>query len=715
MANHNITLTATDKTRGTLQNIDNNLDRVTRRSLMFKGALGLAGAAIAAFGAVSTVKKVIDDMDNLAKAARNVGITSEEGFAKFQVISKLLEEGGISAGEADRAFRNLQGRMQAGLNGNKQYAEVMAKLGDSIFDSNGNLKDTPDLFTAVAQAMQAGTIDMTDAQKILGEVVGPKILGLFQQLEEDGVGVGAALADVAENINIVSLEDARQAEAFNDALSRLQDAFTGLLQEAITPLLPAMTEFVQGLVAKAPGFLDTFKAGMDKLEPVFNLIGTIMNELLLPGFQLFIDALVRLAEFLQPVAETLLPLMRTGMEKLAQVQQVLIDALTPLVDKYLPVLAEKLQIVQEFVTNLIDNALALLPEALKKIEDGVQFVIDKFNAFVEGIQPVIDKAQAMGDAIAGVFGDMKDKVSNVTEDTVNTVQGWWAWLKDDLVDNSVVPDMKDAIIAEFKEMDKEVTKTTANTVQQVQSDYEKLAQVMNGTTGKMKVSNTKLSKNIAGSMKSATQSTDDFINNFNTQFNDVLADGLVNGNLNFDSFAGLFKNTMKGLISDALNGGNQLNNIFSSLFGGGGAGGGGLFSGLSGIFGGGGGGGLFSGLSGLFGGGGGGGLFSGISSLFSGGGLFSGIGSFFGGLFANGGYLPSGKFGIAGEAGPEIITGPARVYSNEDSFGGGSANVNITIQAIDTQTGTEFLLKNKKQIEGIIQNAYNRRGKQGIY
>ena len=50
-----------------------------------------------------------------------------------------------------------------------------------------------------------------------------------------------------------------------------------------------------------------------------------------------------------------------------------------------------------------------------------------------------------------------------------------------------------------------------------------------------------------------------------------------------------------------------------------------------------------------------------------------------------------------------------------DQIGGANPQVNITIQAIDTQTGTEFLLKNKKQIEGIIQNAYNRRGKQGIY
>jgi hypothetical protein len=86
----------------------------------------------------------------------------------------------------------------------------------------------------------------------------------------------------------------------------------------------------------------------------------------------------------------------------------------------------------------------------------------------------------------------------------------------------------------------------------------------------------------------------------------------------------------------------------------------------------------------------------------------------FGGFFANGGTLGAGKFGIAGESGPEIIHGPAGVTPMAQMGAGGPA-VNITIQAIDTQTGTEFLLKNKKAVEGIIQGAYNRRGKQGIY
>ena len=206
---------------------------------------------------------------------------------------------------------------------------------------------------------------------------------------------------------------------------------------------------------------------------------------------------------------------------------------------------------------------------------------------------------------------------------------------------------------------------------------------------------------------------------------------MKNGKLASGDFGGFFKDTMKDLVMDSLRGGNQLQQIFSGLFGNNGSGGfiGKIFSGFSNFLGGGsGGGGLFSGISNLFGGGGGGGgLFSGIGSLFSGGGLFggigsafssltSGIGSLFGGFFANGGTLGAGKFGIAGEAGPELITGPASITPMSDLRNSGPAPaVNITIQAIDTQTGTEFLLKNKKQIEGIIQNAYNRRGKQGIY
>ena len=73
--------------------------------------------------------------------------------------------------------------------------------------------------------------------------------------------------------------------------------------------------------------------------------------------------------------------------------------------------------------------------------------------------------------------------------------------------------------------------------------------------------------------------------------------------------------------------------------------------------------------------------------------LFGGAGSVFGSLFAglfhNGGNIPAGKFGIAGERGPEIITGPASVMSTNDTsslMGNRGTSVNYTINAVDSQS-----------------------------
>ena len=197
-------------------------------------------------------------------------------------------------------------------------------------------------------------------------------------------------------------------------------------------------------------------------------------------------------------------------------------------------------------------------------------------------------------------------------------------------------------------------------------------------------------KKFAEATKKMKTASEEFVDGFNKDFNDTFADALVEGNLSFDTFADLWKGTLKDLIKDTLNQGTLLNDILGGF--GKGAGGGGFN------------------FSSIFSGGGA----DGIGNLGFVGDVFGGIGKAFG-LFADGGHIKAGQTGIVGEAGPELVTGPATVTSNEDSFGGNAPPVNITIQAIDTQTGTEFLLKNKRQIEGIVQSAYNRRGKQGIY
>ena len=112
-----------------------------------------------------------------------------------------------------------------------------------------------------------------------------------------------------------------------------------------------------------------------------------------------------------------------------------------------------------------------------------------------------------------------------------------------------------------------------------------------------------------------------------------------------------------------------------------------------------------------------------IGALTGCGGLFGGLFGFLGGLFHQGGLAPGGKASIVGENGPEIIApaGNTRVFSNAQSrnmlggSGGDQVVINFNVSAIDTQSGGEFIMTQENAITGLIQEAFNRRGRQGPY
>lgn len=72
------------------------------------------------------------------------------------------------------------------------------------------------------------------------------------------------------------------------------------------------------------------------------------------------------------------------------------------------------------------------------------------------------------------------------------------------------------------------------------------------------------------------------------------------------------------------------------------------------------------------------------------------MGTLFAGLFADGGYIPSGKYGIVGEAGPELVRGPGTVTSAADTAammgtGGGMVAVTYNINATDARSFKELV------------------------
>jgi len=83
---------------------------------------------------------------------------------------------------------------------------------------------------------------------------------------------------------------------------------------------------------------------------------------------------------------------------------------------------------------------------------------------------------------------------------------------------------------------------------------------------------------------------------------------------------------------------------------------------------------------------------------------------------ASGGGLNRGKPFMVGEQGRELFVPKTdgHLVPNHKLGGGDPLTVNFNINAIDTQTGTGFLIKNKQSIVGMIDQAYRKQGRQGV-
>jgi len=79
-------------------------------------------------------------------------------------------------------------------------------------------------------------------------------------------------------------------------------------------------------------------------------------------------------------------------------------------------------------------------------------------------------------------------------------------------------------------------------------------------------------------------------------------------------------------------------------------------------------------------------------------GAVSGVGKFFSGFFANGGMIPAGGYGIVGERGPEMVSGPGMVTPMS-----GGTNVTYNINAVDASSFASLVARDPGLIYAVTE------------
>lgn len=234
--NENARLAALDKMQKKVDAAKARAEKLAKAWTRVKGAISGVGGALVGMVGVAGVKKLIDDLDALAKRARDVGMTASQ----LQEFSHQAKLAGMSAGGLDSAIKTFNRNISLATMGTGEAQAALKNMGISLTTSNGAIKTQAQLLKETAQYFQlnAGAADNAGkAARIFGEQ-GASLIRVFEQggdavdriFNAKGIDDAAVAAerfnDSFENVkNLAFKIGAQSINGFSDMIDHITDVF----------------------------------------------------------------------------------------------------------------------------------------------------------------------------------------------------------------------------------------------------------------------------------------------------------------------------------------------------------------------------------------------------------------------------------------------------------------------------------------------------------
>ena len=230
---------------------------------VLSGPLGItlgAGAAATALGAFARAS--ITAADELGKAATRTGV-SVEALSSLEVAAR---QGGTSFSTLERGLVKLSRNAVDAADGLGEASRGFDRLGISVTDSNGQVKDTDTLYAEVSDElskMEAGTKKTAIAQEIFGR---------------GGAALIPVLDSGAEAMgnNVTTSEKlARSSEVLNDRMDDIKVIFGKVGNAILTGIVPPLAGLLTGIVNGAKTLSEKFAPALQTAREVIGEVGKV--------------------------------------------------------------------------------------------------------------------------------------------------------------------------------------------------------------------------------------------------------------------------------------------------------------------------------------------------------------------------------------------------------------------------------------------------------
>ena len=373
-----------------------------------KGVGAAMGVAFVAIGTAAVgAAKALTDMsvgaasyaDNILTASTVTGM-SAESLQAYTYAAELVD---VSTETLTKSMAKQVKSMSSASEGSKAYAEAYQKLGVSVTDANGQLRDSETVYWECIDAL-GQVSNETERDALAMQLFGKSAQELNPLIAQGSEGIAALTEEAKAMGAVLSEESLSQLGAFDDSLQRLKAGSSAAKNALGLVLLPQL----QTLADDGVSLLGEFTSGLVQANGDWEQISQVIGNAIGSATQMLMDALPNIISVVSEIVSSVgsaivdnLPMIiETAGQIVFSILQGLIAALPQITEGALQLVMTLVQGIITALPQLLEAALQMIATLATGIANAlptliptiVQLVVQICQTLVENLPQILQAA-----------------------------------------------------------------------------------------------------------------------------------------------------------------------------------------------------------------------------------------------------------------------------------------------------------------------------------
>jgi hypothetical protein len=360
--------------------------RFDKLGSVVKGIGVALGTAMAAIGtaAIAAGKALIDMTVNTAVYADKMltqSIITGMSVERLQAYSYAAELVDVSLETLTGSMAKNVKSMSNAAEGSKAYSEAYDRLGVSVTNTDGSLRNSEDVYWDAIDAL-GQMANETERDALAMQLFGKSAQDLNPLIAEGSKGI-AALTDEAKRMGaVLSEETIEKFSAFDDSVQRLKQGAEAAQRVMGTVLLPQL----QTLADDGVSLLGDFTSGLAEAGGDFDKITVVLGETVGGIANLILGSLPQFVQVGMSIVSAIGGALAANLPVLISAASGIVMTLLQGVITALPQFTDgAVQLITTLAQGIVDNLPALVEAAIEMIASIVQGIGEALPALIPAI------------------------------------------------------------------------------------------------------------------------------------------------------------------------------------------------------------------------------------------------------------------------------------------------------------------------------------------